>query len=778
MGRDIIARGMASGAIKVNINAGHIFVDNTARDTYFVTNPTELVENMYVYCNSKLQQYDGSIWVDRTPAIKGETGTGVPTGGTTSQVLTKNSNGDYDFSWVDFTGGGDMVKSLYDTANKQVDVYDMDNMEDGTTYVKTENNFTDNYKNKIDDNVLKSHTHENKTALDNTSGTNTGDETNATIISKIGYTPENTLNKGVNNGYCALDSGGKVPLQNLPSTLLKYIGTWNASTNTPALTSPDLTKTSWVYEVTTAGTRFGEDWKSGDWLIYNADGVAEKSDNSDDVVSVNGKTGVVVINKADVGLSNVDNTSDLDKPISSLTQTALNLKADKSGLTTHTTNTNNPHTVTKTQVGLGNVANIDTSVTTNITDISSKRFVSDADKAAWNAKRDTLSEITQRTITSAGWISAAYGNGIFVAVASSGTNRAMWSVDGITWNTVSVEVSGWRSVTYGNGIFVAVASSGTNRAMWSVDGITWNTVSVEVSDWRSVAYGNGIFVAVAVSGTNRAMWSTDGITWNAISVEVSDWRSVAYGNGIFVAVAVSGTNRAMWSTDGITWNAISVEISQWRSVTYGNGIFVAVASSGTNRAMWSVDGITWTTVAIGSDTWYSVTYGNGIFVAFSITSRLMWSTDGKNWYYKNIPLMNWYATAYGDGMFVALAYDSSDGLLTIGERTYSDKCKVIKKSVIGELSTTILSTDWTGTGPFEDTIPITISGEQITSTTHDIEVSLVLSSDINVARQEQEAYSYFSKGEISATNVLKITCFDYKPIINLNLLLEVVKKWQ
>lgn len=99
------------------------------------------------------------------------------------------------------------------------------------------------------------------------------------------------------------------------------------------------------------------------------------------------------------------------------------------------------------------------------------------------------------------------------------------------------------------------------------------------------------------------------------------------------------------------------------------------------------------------------------------------------------------------------------------------------KSVIGELHTTILSTEWTGTGPFEDTIPITISGEQITNATHDIKVSLVLSSDVNVARQEQEAYSYFSKGEISATNTLKITCFDYKPSVNLNLLLEVVKKW-
>ena len=115
--------------------------------------------------------------------------------------------------------------------------------------------------------------------------------------------------------------------------------------------------------------------------------------------------------------------------------------------------------------------------------------------------------------------------------------------------------------------------------------------------------------------------------------------------------------------------------------------------------------------------------------------------------------------------------------MTSGRYLYSDKVRVVKKSVIGELSASILSTEWTGTGPFEDTIPITIAGEQITNTTHDIKVSLVLSSDINIAKQEQESYSYFSKGEISATNVLKITCFDYKPSVNLNLLLEVVKKW-
>lgn len=45
------------------------------------------------------------------------------------------------------------------------------------------------------------------------------------------------------------------------------------------------------------------------------------------VTSVAGKTGTVVVTKSDVGLSNVDNTSDANKPISTNTQTALNLKA-------------------------------------------------------------------------------------------------------------------------------------------------------------------------------------------------------------------------------------------------------------------------------------------------------------------------------------------------------------------------------------------------------------------------------------------------------------------
>ena len=46
------------------------------------------------------------------------------------------------------------------------------------------------------------------------------------------------------------------------------------------------------------------------------------------VDSVNGMTGVVVLDKTDIGLSDVDNTSDADKPVSIATQAALDLKQD------------------------------------------------------------------------------------------------------------------------------------------------------------------------------------------------------------------------------------------------------------------------------------------------------------------------------------------------------------------------------------------------------------------------------------------------------------------
>ena len=60
-----------------------------------------------------------------------------------------------------------------------------------------------------------------------------------------------------------------------------------------------------------------------------AQAVIALENTPDSVTSVNNKTGKVELNKSDIGLDKVDNTSDSEKPISILTQMALNNKVDK-----------------------------------------------------------------------------------------------------------------------------------------------------------------------------------------------------------------------------------------------------------------------------------------------------------------------------------------------------------------------------------------------------------------------------------------------------------------
>ncbi|RZK89114.1 MAG: hypothetical protein EOO98_11135, partial [Pedobacter sp.] len=74
------------------------------------------------------------------------------------------------------------------------------------------------------------------------------------------------------------------------------------------------------------------------------------------VTSVAGKMGAVTLNKYDVQLGNVDNTSDVLKPISNPTNAALNLKADKSEIATGQTigaNTTGNAATATTSNGLG-----------------------------------------------------------------------------------------------------------------------------------------------------------------------------------------------------------------------------------------------------------------------------------------------------------------------------------------------------------------------------------------------------------------------------------------
>ena len=78
--------------------------------------------------------------------------------------------------------------------------------------------------------------------------------------------------KGNANGYASLDSQGKVPISQLPSSIMEYKGTWSAATNTPTLAN-GTGDTGDVYICNAAGSvNFGAGaiaFAVGDYVIYS-----------------------------------------------------------------------------------------------------------------------------------------------------------------------------------------------------------------------------------------------------------------------------------------------------------------------------------------------------------------------------------------------------------------------------------------------------------------------------------------------------------------------------
>jgi hypothetical protein len=108
--------------------------------------------------------------------------------------------------------------------------------------------------------------------------------------------------EGVANGVATLDGTGNVPASQLGNVAsIQFIG-WDASTNTPTLTSGVGTVGEY-YRVNVAGSTNLDgitDWEVGDYAFFDGT-VWRKQDNTESVVSVNGQTGTVVLGAADVG---------------------------------------------------------------------------------------------------------------------------------------------------------------------------------------------------------------------------------------------------------------------------------------------------------------------------------------------------------------------------------------------------------------------------------------------------------------------------------------------
>jgi len=247
------------------------------------------------------------------------------------------------------------------------------------------------------------------------------------------------------------------------------------------------------------------------------------------VQSVNGQTNVVVLTKTDVGLSNVDNTSDLNKPISTATQTALNLKYDASNPSNFITSAGAPvqsvtgtlvtgtsanpvvNTPTKTDIGLGNVDNtsdlnkpISTATQTGL-DLKANKagdtFTGLVELRGTTAS-DTAplgSELTT-TGTGANWTGSGFATGYTHAVGSTAAlTTTLNAVNGtyyqIEW-TVTGITAGTFTIAYG-GISIASLSATGNSGPRA-------TATTALSITPTTDFDGTIVLSIKTIGTSSA----------------------------------------------------------------------------------------------------------------------------------------------------------------------------------------------------------------------------------------------------------------------------------
>jgi len=262
--------------------------------------------------------------------------------------------------------------------------------------------------------------------------------------------------------------------------------------------------------------------------------------------------------------------------------------------------------------------------------------------ASYSNDGETWQSVTSMP-SSNGYAGIAYGllddgssnikTSMFVAIGSgdgSASNYAAYSTNGVDWNASVLPASAtWVSIAFGEGRFVAIADDSTTVAI-SNDGIVWDvTGTLNATGFESIAYGAGKFVAIKSGDTNALEYSTDGVSWSQEDMPAnSNWTSVAFGMNTWVAVASNSNNGAV-SSDGINWVGTTIgspdsnDPAGFQNVKYGQGLFMVTSTlngqTGYQYVMKSENGIYWTDESVptinpeGSpqiDGYNAIAYGN------------------------------------------------------------------------------------------------------------------------------------------------------------------------
>jgi len=211
---------------------------------------------------------------------------------------------------------------------------------------------------------------------------------------------------------------------------------------------------------------------------------------------INTPTGIT---KSDVGLANVDNTTDANKPVSTATQTALNLKAPLASPTF----TGTVSGVTATHVGLGNVDNTS----------DANKPVSTATQTALDLKAPLASPTFTGTVNAA---ALTLSGDLTVNGTTTTINSTTLSVD--DKNVVLGDVATPSDATAdGGGITLKGATDKTFNWVDATDAWT-SSEHINLASGKTLKY-NGTDLVAAQSGNSGKYLTTDGTStsWGTVS---------------------------------------------------------------------------------------------------------------------------------------------------------------------------------------------------------------------------------------------------------------------
>jgi hypothetical protein len=178
---------------------------------------------------------------------KGDSGEGVPAGGSTGQVLTKQSNTDYDSNWTN-AGSGDMARAVYDPQNINDDAFDRAN-HTGTQTASTISDFDTEVSNNTDvaQNTTDRHTHVNKALLD------TYNQSNADIADAVTKRHTHSNKTILDNITAAFTTADETKLDGIEAGAeVNTVDSVNSQTGAVSLDADDIDDTSTTQKFVTA----------------------------------------------------------------------------------------------------------------------------------------------------------------------------------------------------------------------------------------------------------------------------------------------------------------------------------------------------------------------------------------------------------------------------------------------------------------------------------------------------------------------------------------------